>query len=78
MPVSRTATVTPSPENGDVSAPTAGMPHAMLDAVGCDRLGEARPDAMSFIGNDRRDGLDVGAAAQLGGVARRSATPPRP
>ena len=49
MPVSSTATLTPSPDNDDVSAPTAGMPHAVLVDVGWAARGRLT-GAMSFMG----------------------------
>jgi hypothetical protein len=54
MPVSSTATLTPSPENGDLSAPTASIPHAVLVEAGLVDAGLAAPGrftgAMSFMG----------------------------
>ena len=44
-----TATLTPSPDNDDVSAPTAWIPHAVLVDVGWAARGRLT-GAMSFIG----------------------------
>jgi hypothetical protein len=87
------ATITPSPVNSEVSAPTAGMPHALFAAAASAapvrRTGnEPHPD-------DRRDGLDVAIVAQFrrapwrefvdldrhrrrGGSGRRSGLSPAP
>jgi hypothetical protein len=49
MPVSSTATTTPFPLNGDVSAPTALIPHSTFPAAGCASVALAI-GSINFIG----------------------------